>query len=99
MGTRPGMYYDAIDRLMLILFRADEDTTMYVYRRDAKGKIIHPYLLKCPAWPDLLETLRDHYGGGRFRIMIRKGRTMIYTGNISIIETSPVSGISDTRAK
>ena len=92
------MYYDAFDRLMSILFRADNDATVYVYRRDAKGKIIHPYLLKSLAWPDLLETLRDHYGGGGFRIMIRKGKTMIFTGNISIIETIPVPGNSDTRA-
>jgi hypothetical protein len=93
------MYYDAFERLYPILYRADDDAVVYVYRLDAKGKIIHPYLLKCLAWPDLLETLRDHHGGGRFRIMIRKGKTMIFTGNISIIETSPVPGISDTRAK
>lgn len=93
MGTRPGMYYDAIDRLMLILDRADDDATLYVYRRAATGKIIQPYLLKCSPWPDLLKTLRDDYRGGRFRIMIRKGRTMIFSSNISIVETAAPLGI------
>jgi len=93
METRPGLYYDAFERLLPILYRADANAAVYVYRLDAKSKIIHPYLLKCLAWPDLLETLRDNYGGGSFRIMIRKGRTMIFTGNISIIETFPVPGL------
>jgi hypothetical protein len=93
MEARTGTYYDAFDRLMPILFDVDNDATVYVYRRDATGKVIHPYLLKCPVWPDLLETLRDDYGGGRFRIMIRKGRTMIYTGDISIIEGFSFRGV------
>jgi len=99
METRPGMYYDAFERLLPILYRADADAAVYVYRLGPAGKIIHPYLLKCLAWPDLLKTLRDNYGGGSFRIMIRKGRTMIFTGNISIVKTFPVLGLSDTRAK
>ena len=93
MGTRSAMHYDAMDRLVLILDRADEDATMYVYRQDAKGKIIHPFLLKCVPWPDLMTTLRDEHGGGCFRIMIRKGRTMIFSGELSIVEEFPFRGI------
>ena len=87
MEIQRGMYYSAFERLVPILDRADADAVVYVYRRDAKGKIIHPYLLKGPAWPDLLERLRDNYGGGDFRILIRQGRTMILSGDISVIET------------
>ena len=75
-------------RLLPILDRADADAVVYVYRLDTTGKNTYPYLLRGPVWSDLLETLRDKHGGGDFRIMIRKGRTMIFSGDISIIETS-----------
>ncbi len=63
---------------------SDRDVyTVYVYRVTLDGKMIKPYLLKCIAYPDLLDMLRDYYGGGKFRLMIRKGRTLVYSEKIT----------------
>ena len=37
-----------------------------------------------PAWPELPEILCDAFGGGEFRILIRKKRQMVFAGNFSV---------------
>ena len=70
------------------LYSKDPDLTVYVYRIDANKKVIKPYLVKCEAWPDLCMTLRDQYDGGLFQVLIRKGRKMVFSGEISIATPS-----------
>lgn len=73
------------EKLWSVLESYDEEATVYIYRLASNGKPIKPCLLKCDPWPELPEMLRDEYGGGRFVLLIRKNRTMIFSGKISII--------------
>ena len=57
---------------------------VYVYRIRSDGRIIPPYLLCCAPYPSLLDDLRVKHGGGDFRLLIREGRKMVFSGNISI---------------
>ena len=75
---------DIWERLDALLDSYDEQLTVYVYRKNAAGQVVKPYLLKCRAWPGLKEMLRDKYQGGEFRILIRKGRQMVFRGDIGI---------------
>ena len=78
------MFSDLWTRLFDIL-ESDRDLyTVYVYRMTADGEKIKPYLLKCIAYPGLLDMLRDYHGGGKFRLMIRKGRILVYSEKITI---------------
>ena len=70
--------------LYVHLFNENEKQTLYVYRVGPDGQPIKPHLLQTSPYEGLLETLRDGYGGGDFRIMIRVGRKMIYRGDIAI---------------
>jgi hypothetical protein len=81
---------DAVEVLHDILFRADPHHAVYVYRVDAKGRVLRPYLYKCDPWPGLLETLRDEFGGGDFKIMVRRGRTMVVSAQLSVVRLSQV---------
>ena len=78
------MKRDAEEDLFVHLMRENAEQTLYVYRVGPAGNLIKPYLLCTSPWPDLLETLRDEYGGGDFRIMIREGRAMIFRGDIAV---------------
>ena len=66
------------------LFRADPRQTMYVYRLGPDGRLIKPYLMSCEPYPDLFEDLQAAHGGGEFRILIRQGRKMLFSGAIAI---------------
>ena len=57
---------------------------VYVYRIGEDGRPIRPYLLRSPATEELPEILRDHYGGGKFQILIRRGKKMLLSGRIAI---------------
>lgn len=57
----------------------------YVYRLDPTGTSIESYIWKGWAFPELPEMLRDEFDGGDFRLLIREGRRMVFSGNISII--------------
>ncbi len=78
------VYFDVWERLDAFLESLDEDLVVYVYRLSASGGVIKPFLLKASAWPGLLWVLRDEYHGGRFRILIRRKRNMVFRGDISI---------------
>ncbi len=56
---------------------------MYVYRM-VNGQPESPALLNCHPFPDLLDYLRDHHGGGEFRLLIRRGDKMLLAGTIAI---------------
>lgn len=67
--------------------------TVYVYRLGKSGKTIRPYLDKATGFFDsdieLFSYLRDHHGAGSYRILIRDGSTMIYSGDVAI--ETPIS--------
>ena len=62
--------------------------TVYVYRLRRSGKAEKPYLFKSTGFFDsdteLFAYLRDEFKGGEFRILIRDGSTMVYSGEIGI---------------
>ena len=72
-------------RLSPILATSDFDDVAYVYRLGRRGKPRKPYLLK---WygpsEDLIFTLQSEHGGGEFRILIRRGNQMIFSGEIAV---------------
>ncbi len=71
-------------KLYLILSEGDLDLVVYVYRLDARGKRQKPYLWRTYPHDDLLETLRDEFGGGEFYIMIRDGNQMVLSAPYSV---------------
>ncbi len=50
----------------------------------ASGKTIKPYLAKWGMHADLLYSLRDNFGSGEYHLMIRQGKTMLFTGTIGV---------------
>lgn len=77
-------YYDVWDRLTSVLSEENYERIAYVYRIDKQGNVTIPYLAKLFADEDLIDNLRDDFGGGEFRILIREGRKMVFSGEISI---------------
>ncbi len=77
----------ASDRLTEQLFALLDEyhprDRLYVYRV-VNGHPVTPALLNSQPFPDLLEHLRDHYGGGTFRLLIRRGDKMILSRTIAI---------------
>ena len=88
MTKLPPVYIDVWDRLWSVLNEEGEELLAYVYRIDRRGQVIKPYLVKCEAWPRLPQMLRDEFGGGRFLLLIKSGRTMKFAGRISVVETT-----------
>lgn len=78
------------DRLYLLLAEDNPDQTVYGYRVDAAGNAIKPYLFCWYMHGDLLESIRSRYGGGEYRLLIRQGRTMVFSGHIGL--AAPLSG-------
>ena len=60
-----------------------DDDWVYVYRVDQFQKPIKPYLAKywLPSI-DLMWELRNVFGGGLFRVLVRSGRIMKFAGVI-----------------
>ena len=75
------------DRLWRLLDGQSEELVAYVYRVDSRGQVRKPYILRCEASPGLPHLLRDKLGGGSFQLLIKSGRTMMFSGRISVIET------------
>jgi hypothetical protein len=84
LNRRNQMTYDVWDRLWMVLATNDAESVVYVYRLNSYGKPIKPCLLKTRVWMELPDMLRDQHGGGHFKLLIRKGRTMIFSGEIAI---------------
>ena len=79
---------NAWERLYQLMHREGFNRIAYIYRLNSDGKSQKPFLTKL--YPDdrMLDVLRDEYGGGDFRLLIREGRKLVYSGEISIIEPS-----------
>ena len=72
------------DRLFQLLAKDDDRQTVYGYRLDQYGKTIKPYLFCWYMHADLLENIRDQFGPGEYRLLIREGRTMVFSGEIGL---------------
>lgn len=83
-GSMAFMVKDMWSRLWDILNKDDEDSLVYVYRVREDGKPTCPFILRCRPYPGLLDFLGDEYGGGNFRVLIRRQRHMIFSGKIGI---------------
>ena len=75
---------DEYGKLFQILREEDLDLAVYVYRVDSRGKRQKPHLWRTYPHEQLLEVLRDKYGGGDFYLMIREGNQMVYSGAFSV---------------
>lgn len=75
---------ESLDHLWPILDRGYWKDIIYVYRIGADARLVKPYLLKSGTFPDFVEWLRDNHGHGKYRLLIRRGRKMIFTGNICL---------------
>ena len=67
-----------------ILEENDLDQIVYGYRVDQFGRAIKPYLFRWLGHSWLIENIQKEYGPGDYRLLIRKGRVMIFSGYISI---------------
>ena len=76
---------DMWDRLINILEDPTQQSLVYVYRVGPDGTLVKPCVLKTYTYPGLPETLMYRYGGGDFKLLIRRGRRMIFSGEISVI--------------
>ena len=79
---------DVWDQLWTVLYGGERGLLVYVYRIDALGEVVRPYLMKCEAWPGLLRMLRDEFGGGGFLLVVKSGRRLRCAGRIAVVETS-----------
>ena len=72
------------DRLFELLAKDDCRQTVNGYRLDRFGKAIKPYLFRRCMHDGLLDTIRDEYGPGEYRLLIRQGRRMVFSGDIGL---------------
>lgn len=79
---------DAWDKLWDILENDTIEGVVYIYRVNRYGEIVKPFLHKCEIWRGIPNMLRSEYGGGEFKLFIRQGRKMIFSGQISIGQPS-----------
>ena len=80
------MHSDAAtwERLWAVLEQDDFDQTVYGYRVDQAGQAIKPYLFCWYGHSGLVDTIRDKFGSGEYRLLIRKDRKMVFSGYICI---------------
>ena len=72
---------------MQLLDRPEPRDRAYVYRLK-DGKPLKPALFSDQPFAGLLEYLRDEYGSAQYRIMIRRGETMLLTGEFGVAAPS-----------
>jgi len=72
------------DRLYVLLAKDDDRQTVYGYSLDRFGKATKPYLFRWYMHDGLLESIRNQYGPGEYRLLIREGRTMVFSGVIGL---------------
>ena len=72
------------ERLYKLLDQDDCEQTVYVYRVDSSRRKITPFLAKWGMHAGLLDSLRDELGTGEYHLMIRQGKTMVFTGTIGV---------------
>ena len=74
---------DLHEKFYQLLEYVDERDRLYVYRLQ-NGKALKPAIIKGMPFPELLDVLRDQHGGGEFRVMIRRGETLLLAGRIGV---------------
>ncbi len=72
------------ERLFKLIAQDDWEQTVYVYRVDGAGRKTKPYLTKWGMHAGLLDSIRDEFGTGEYHLMIRDGKTMVFTGTIGV---------------
>ena len=72
------------ERLGALLDENDGSYIVYGYRIDKLGQMIKPALFKSLAYSNLIEEIQRKYGPGDYKLMIRKGRIMAFSGTISL---------------
>ena len=55
-----------------------------LYRVERDGSLRKPYALKSRSKPDLVEYVQRHLGAGDYKFIIRRGRTMVFSGEIAM---------------
>lgn len=72
------------EQLWMVLDQDDGDQMVYGYRVDRAGRPTKPYLFRWYGHSGLIESIQREYGPGEYRLLIRKGREMIFSGYIAI---------------
>jgi len=72
------------NRLYEVLGNPGENDLVYVYRVNKFGRPIKPYLTKFWLDEDLIWRLQTEFGGGLYRLLIRSGRVMRFSGTIGV---------------
>ena len=75
---------DFYDGFWLIMQNGNRHFTVYFYRIGNDGKPIKPYLMKCGAYLDVLDDLRNQFGDGKYRVLIRFKRKMVLSGQVNL---------------
>ena len=70
--------------LSALLDENDGSYTVYGYRVDKFGQMIKPALFKSYAYSNLIEEIQRLYGAGDYKLLIRKGRVMAFSGTIAL---------------
>ena len=84
MNFEPIPAVDDMQRLIGALYSADDSCVAYVYRLDGNGRPSTPYALKCRPSPRLLTYTQHQLGAGEYRLIIRRGRTMMFSGEFAV---------------
>jgi len=79
-------------RLWGVLDYGNGTEIAYIYRLGSNGKPIKPFLRKYVVSTDLPMTIQRTLGGGKYWVMIRDRRKLVFSGGISVC-----SLVSDTR--
>ncbi len=72
------------ERLFKLIAQDDWEQTVYIYRVDGAGRKIKPFRAKWGMHAGLLDSIRDEFGTGEYHLMIRDGKTMVFTGTIGV---------------
>ena len=94
MNFQPIPAVDVAYRLFAVLYTTDADCVAYVYRVEGSGRLRKPYSLKYRPAPDLVEYVQRHLGAGDYKFIIRRGRTMVFSGEIAL--AAPIAEVRET---
>ncbi len=72
------------NRLYALLAQDDWEQIVYVYQMDRFGRKLKPFIAKWAMHSNLIESIRYEFGAGEYHLMIRQGKTMLFTGTIGI---------------
>ena len=72
------------ERFYKVVAEDNWEQTVYIYRVDRSGRKIMPFLAKWSMHAGLLDSIRDDFGSGEYHLMIRQGKTMVFTGTIGV---------------